>query len=492
MNAAASKIKAWRANPVLMVNDLFLSIELDGWQKDMLEAFPRREPKYQRMAAQACVGPGKTFVDVMIAINFMLTYGGPNGDTTEHPECAVTSITGDNLRDGFWKELNVWYDQSPLLQSQFEITAERMFHRQHPKTWFTAARTFARRADKQSIGRTLSGLHSKNLLYILDESGQMPLEILMAAEQGLSNCQFGKIIQTGNPMSLEGPLYFASVLHPDLWFVVKVNNDPEDPKRSKRANLAWAVMMIKLWGRDNPWVQYAVLGQFPPSAFNTLIGPEAVEEAMEREIPVSSYNFMQKRRGVDVAFQGDDMTVIADRQGLKYFQTMPIRLDLTRRDFCAQIGGRILNDQRIFEAEITFIDGTGGYGQGVYENVTQHKYIQAESVLFNAKALNPRFYNKRTEMWWNFIDHVKNGGSLPRSESLIAGLSTATYTLKNGLFLMEPKEIMKVRLGRSPDEEDAMALTHAQPDCRATSYQKELEEERPAKKRSTGYSNPAR
>ncbi len=472
---------------------------LEDFQEDFLTLFP--DPNKQRQALQACVGPGKTTALVLAAINSQVCYGGNH--TSLHPQAAAVSVSADALRDNFWKELAVWYGQSQFLQSQFELTAEKFFHRKFPKTWFISARAYPRKADSAQLGRVLSGLHSRNIFYFLDESGQMPIEVLLAAEQGLSKCDFGKILQAGNPMAV-GPEWMlhtsvnklrATNENPNGWHVFRVNNDPDKPRKSILPNwektLAWCRQMIKDWGRDNPWVKYAVFGEFPPSSFNTLIGPEAVEEAMTRKVPSSSYSFMQKRFGVDVAFQGDDMTVIAPRQGLMHFEPEKVRLDLTSRTFSLDIAARVMEKARLFKPEMIYVDATGGYGDGVLSAINQHQFFQTEGVIFNATATNRRFYNKRTEMWWNFIDAVKNGAALPANcPELITGLSSATYTLKGGLFLLEPKDLMKTRLKRSPDTEDAYALTYAQPDCPAAEEARETFSRSKAKKPET-YGNPA-
>jgi len=56
-----------------------------------------------------------------------------------------------------------------------------------------------------------------------------------------------------------------------------------------------------------------VLGEFPPTSINALLG---VEEAMPRHLRIDQYDWAQKRLGVDVVRFGDDRTVIFPRQAL--------------------------------------------------------------------------------------------------------------------------------------------------------------------------------
>jgi hypothetical protein len=91
---------------------------------------------------------------------------------------------------------------------------------------------------------------------------------------------------------------------------------------------------------------------------------------------------------------------------------------------------------------------------------------QPIGVTFSSRPNNPRYHNKRAEMYFEAIRWIKNGGALPgdgASDDLIAALSQTTYTFRGDRLLLEPKEQLKARLGCSPDDADAFALTFAQP-----------------------------
>jgi hypothetical protein len=55
------------------------------------------------------------------------------------------------------------------------------------------------------------------------------------------------------------------------------------------------------------------------------------------------------------------------------------------------------------------------------------------------------------------------GGALPESAELLAALTQTTYSFKGDKLILEPKDVVKVRLGYSPDDADAAALTFAYP-----------------------------
>jgi len=447
------KIKEWKEDPVVFVKQQF-QVEPDKWQEEALRAFASQDEDKKRISLQACVGPGKSALLAWCAWNFLAAYGSKG----EHPKGAAVSITANNLKDNLWAELSKWRDRSPYLVEKYEWTKERIFSKEFPSTWFMSARSFSKTANAEEQGRTLSGLHSKFVLALIDESGEIPPAVSKAAEQVLSNCEFGKILQAGNPTSHDGILYAASTSLKHLWHVIKITSDPDDPNRSTRVDIDWAREQIKTFGKDNPWVMSSILGQFPPSSINSLLGPDEVMAAMQRTYRSEEYSFAQKRLGVDCARFGSDKTVIFPRQGLASFIPSEMRGARTN-----DIAAKVALIKKEFASEIELVDGTGGYGAGVIDCLLQAGYSPIE-VNFAGKATDPRFANKRAEMWFNMAEWIKRGGALPNNSELQRELTAPTYTYVNGKFQLEPKEKIKERIGVSPDMSDALCLTFALPE----------------------------
>lgn len=442
------KVKEWIANPVKFVWEIF-NVEPDPWQKDFLTAFPHR----QRLALKACKGPGKTAALAWCAWNFLLT--------RKHPKIIATSITGDNLDDNLWPEMSKWQQRAPMLQHLFTWTKTRIHHNQHPETWFMSARTWPKSGNKQQQSATLAGIHAEYVMFILDESGGIPDAVMATAEGGLATGKETKILQAGNPTHLEGPLYRACTIEKHLWYVGEITGDPDDPQRSPRVNITWALEQIEKYGRDNPWVLVNVFGKFPPASINTLLGPDEVYEAMRRSPREDAYGWAQKRLGVDVARFGDDRTVIFPRQGLAAF--MPVEMRGART---TDIAARVLLAKRRWESEMEFIDDSGHWGHGVIDNLIASGESPV-AVLFEDKAVDPRYANKRAEMWLEMAEWIKRGGCLPQMPELTRELTAPTYTFVNGKFQLEPKDKIKERLGVSPDLADALCLTFAHPEAPA-------------------------
>lgn len=445
MNGAASRIAEWREHPAQMVEELF-ETKPDLWQADVLELFPHAP----RIAMKACTGPGKTAVLAWIGWNFLLT--------RPHPAIGATSISGDNLRTNLWTELARWRTKSVLLDRLFEQTGKAIVSREHPETWKIEARTWAKDANAAEIGKALRGLHAQYVLWLLDETGDYPLAVLPTVEAIFSGSPTeAHIVQAGNAINRAGILYHAHT-HRDSWKVIEITADPVDPKRTPRVSVEHAQQQIDEWGRDNPWVLVNIFGQFPPSSMNALIGPDEVEAAMKRWYREYEIGGAPKILGVDVARYGDDASIIFRRQGIQSF-----KMDKYRNIDSTQGASQVIRAWDDWEADAAFVDGTGGFGSGWIDNLIRLGKSPID-VQFGGQAhQHGRYENKRAEMAFDAVAWIKRGGALPESRELMRALSETTYTADKDKLILEPKKLVKEKLGFSPDEFDGFILTFAEP-----------------------------
>lgn len=442
--AAMDNLRRWRERPDIMVRELF-NVTPDPWQDDVLRAFPT----HQRIAMKASKGPGKSTCLAWLAWNFLLT--------RPHPKIAATSISADNLRDGLWAEMAKWRNVSEILKAAFTWQKERIFANDHPETWWMSARNWSKSADPNSLGNTLAGLHADYILFEIDEAGGVPDAIMASAEAALSSCKEGHILQAGNPTHLDGPLYRACTLERRLWFIVEISGDPDDPNRSPRVSAQWAREQIEKYGRDNPWVLVNVFGRFPPASLNALIGVDEVRAAMARRYREGEFNAHARVLGVDCARFGDDASVIFPRQGLQAYSPLKYRnVDGTQG---ANLVARKWQDWNV---DACFVDDSGGFGSSWIDNLNRLGFTPVP-VQFAGKAADPRYANRRAEMAFTCIEWVKNGGAIPDVPELLAALTQTTYTFQGDRLLIEPKEDVKLKLGYSPDDMDALMLTFAAP-----------------------------
>lgn len=448
-------MRRWLASPVDFVRDVF-QVEPDEWQVDVLrELCDLRTVAQLRIAMKASKGPGKSTVLAWAMWWFIVTH--------PHSKIIATAITRDNLSDNLWAELSKWQSRSEMLKALFTWSAESVVANEAPATWFMSARAWPKGGSASEQADTLAGIHADHVMFVLDEAGGIPSGVAAAADGGLANAtpgsgRTGLLMIAGNPTHLEGPLYDACTVDAPRWRVHEVNGDPENPKRSPRVDKAWAQGLIDRYGRNSPIVLVNVLGKFPPTSPDKLLGPEEVTTAENRILTLRDYMESPKILGIDVARFGDDASVITLRQGDAVFAPRELRNLSTVQlaDQAAMIAARN-------EVDAICVD-SGGIGGGVYDNLIRLSVPNLHPIDFGSGPNDEKYLNRRVEIWFAMAEWVRSRGVLPKHPQLRADLVGPKYFFaRNGRIQLESKEDMKKRGLQSPDFGDSLALTHSLP-----------------------------
>lgn len=458
---ALQAMAEWYDDPVSFVRANFQA-EPDAWQIEALNSIAK-DPK-RRVALSACKGPGKSCVEAWAILWFMAT--------RVDAQVVAVSITGDNLRDGLWKELASWMGKSPYLQRCFEHKAERITHRERPKTWWCSARSFAQSADVSSQASTLAGLHNASIMVVLDEAGDMPDGLVVAAEAIFATKgQEARLLLAANPTSVDGPLYRILTKDAKRWVIITITGDPDDPKRSPRIDLDYARNLIDDWGRDNDFVRVNVLGLFPAVGEKKLLGPDhvtiaeglTVSESIVRDEPIVF--------SLDVGrASSGDPSALYKRQGAAVWRPKEWR-GLDGNQLGDQIATILLEHEKEDgrPADYLVVD-EGGVGASPVDRL---KALGFGSILievpFGGSPIDKRFADRRSEMWWNMAQAIKKRQvALPPGDGVLRGELTApdfTFRIrqKRTVGCLETKEEMAKRGIKSPNRGDALALSYAAP-----------------------------
>lgn len=423
-----------------------LRIEPDLWQLDVLGALTT----HGMVALKACKGPGKTCV-LAWAVWWWLA-------TRAHCNIIVMSITGKNLQDNLWSEMARWQKASPFLAKAFNLKGDRVEANGYEKTWWCSARSFPQDADKTQQANTLAGLHGKHPMAVLDEVGDYPEGVVVAAEGIFANDVEARLLVAGNPTRSDGPLGRIFEKDRQRWFLLEITGDPDDPRRAPRVSIDWARQQIALWGADSDFCRVNIFGKFPKKQADKLLGPDDCQAAATRVIPVTLYQYDAKVLGVDVARSGDDRTVITLRQGRVMFKPKILRVpDLM------VVCGVVADTANTHKVKKIFVDQVG-MGAGVVDRLREVGYV-VEGVEAGGGAYEPqRFRRKRDELWWKTAEWVKGGGCIPDDPDLIRELCAPTHKFgSDGRVEVESKTDMKKRLGMSPDIADSLCLTFSSP-----------------------------
>ena len=293
----------------------------------------------------------------------------------------------------------------------------------------------------------IEGFHADSMLWICDETKGVSQEVYDALQGVLSGHGDSRLLVCSTPGGVQGPFWRIITRGHELgWKVHHIN--AED---SSNVSEEWCQQRAKEWGKGSPLYETRVLGRFSDSGDGVLFPLSMLEAAIDRELPAGTETVM----GVDVArsLNGDANCVALCRGGKVAIAPLwrePDAMKTVARvaQLVAQHGPRRVR-----------VDETG-VGAGVVDRLRQIGHA-VEGVSFGGAATDPlRFRQKRSEMYWSLREGLEQGKvSLPDDEDLIADLSALRFDFDAaGRIVLESKDEVRKRLGRSPDRADALAL----------------------------------
>lgn len=422
----------------------------DEWQTDILNSIGERLAQGQittTEAVQTAVASGHG-IGKSALVSWIILWAM---STQEDTKGVVTANTENQLKTKTWAELAKWYRLCITRHwFKFEATALFSIDRDHEKTWRIDMVPWSERNTE-----AFAGLHNKGkrILLIFDEASAIHDLIWEVSEGALTDsdteilwCCFG------NPTQNIGRFRECFGKFKHRWVSRQI-----DSRTVKMTNKVQLQKWVDDYGEDSDFVRVRVRGVFPSSSSNALIGPEEVEAAMARTYKDNEFDFAATIYGVDIARQGDDSSVVIKRQGKTAFKPKQMRIPDTM--LVAQQVSIMWGEDN---PDAVFVDSTGGYGVGVVDALRQVGRDPIE-VYFSGKSNDPRYFNKRSEMYFEMAKWIKAGGALPDDKELAEELCAATYSYQGDKFRLDDKDDIKKTIGRSPDIADALALTFAQP-----------------------------
>ena len=230
------------------------------------------------------------------------------------------------------------------------------------------------------------------------------------------------------------------------------------------------------WYRPEDLFRKKVLGKFPKVGDDVLIPQQWIEAAQERWIAAQGkeptgddIRFL----GVDVAGMGRDSTVYCERKG-RWVAPLTARNSGGTADHMAVAGE--IHTRRGFHPRMVVSIDTIGEGAGVYSRCLEtddRRYIISCKYSEGAKQFERdlsditgqyRFVNMRAYLFWCVRDWLnpknQTGAMLPPDNQLLEEATEIRWSFRSdGRIIIEPKEDIKTRLGRSPDRFDALANT---------------------------------
>jgi len=290
---------------------------------------------------------------------------------------------------------------------------------------------------------------------VLDEVGDMRANVWGEIVRPMLADRSGWALFIGTPkgINLFSDLYFAALEgRPDWACDLRRASDtgmiPEEELRQMKLDMSPQEIAQELEC------------DFQAAREERLISLSDVLEAQKREVGRREYEFAPKILGVDVAREPHgDRSVAQPRQGL-----VARKPEIWRIPDLMDVADQVARIAERWKPDAIFLDYS--MGAGVADRLAKLGFGDIVNLVhFGGAALDPRFKNRRAEMWWHMAQWLKNGGCLPRMKEYQAELPAPRWIRKTdtGKAQLEPKEEIKKRLRFSPDVADALALTFAAP-----------------------------
>ncbi|WP_105607827.1 terminase [Cronobacter sakazakii] len=371
-------------------------------------------------------------------------------DTCEDCKIVVTANTENQLRTKTWPEIAKWQRLS-ITRDWFTATATAIYSNDpnHTKAWRADAIPWS-----ENNTEAFAGLHNKGkrIILVFDEASNIADLVWEVAEGALTD-EGTEIIWVafGNPTRNTGRFRECFRKYRHRWKCQQIDSRTVEGTNKSQIE-KWAAD----YGEDSDFFKVRVRGIFPDASETQFIPTGMTEEALTRIVTEAQVAHAPVILGVDPAYSGADDAVIYLRQGLH--SKLLWRGSKTTDDLI--MAKRIADFEDQYRADAVFIDF--GYGTGL-KSIGDGWGRAWTLIPFGGKSTDPQMLNKRGEMYNNVKTWLKLGGTLDERETA-EDLSAVEYKVRvDGKIVLEPKEDIKDRLGRSPGCGDALALTFAFP-----------------------------
>lgn len=446
-----------------------------GFMRDVLgmDALWDKQEELARMLAgnrlvrcRSAQGVGKSFVAAGLVL-WWLYARGPSKVITVAP-------TERQVRELLWGEINRFWRLAGDLRGAIFQQALRI----DDALGWGAIGVVGTGADR------LTGFHHPRLLVVIDEAHgceNWVWEVVFSLVTGQDNA----ILAIGNPSAPSGKWYeinqssawagltISALEHPNV-----VTGDDVIPGAVSRQSVE---DFRREYGPESPVYKSRVLADWAEAddlvlvekdwVSASFVTAETVRVAAEAHLPLSDFGLQRfdgwqdapLTVGIDVARFGRDKSVCCLRRGdvVEGFRAWrgASTLDTARRI------ARLLESERLTPRSTGYrmlVDEIG-VGAGVVDALREAGW-RVTGVNIGAPARRPaKFINRRAEIFWRLRQMFEKGEiAVPANTGLQEELAATRWSVEsNGKVRIEAKEDLRRRLGRSPDQADALALAFA-------------------------------
>lgn len=441
-------------DPVLWAKDK-CKIHLWSRQADVARALLTNK----RVAVQSSHAVGKSFLAATMASWWVDTH------LPEETMVVTTAPSLDQVHAILWEEIRGLHSRAGLRGNV-----------QKTDRWLVGDRLVGMGRKPPDYNESaFQGIHRKYVLVILDEACGIP-DWLWTAIETITTSDTCRILAIGNPDDPNSKFRHVCQEN-DAWASFKIGafdspnftgEEVPDELRKLLVSKQWVEDRKRDWGEDNPLYIAKVLGDFPMDHPWSVVRLSDTYACRIPGTPRSKDELVPVQLGVDVGGGGDE-TVIRERRGM-----VAGREWRERSDKPETVSRLILHALRETNASLVVVDSIG-IGAGVVGELRNLRELGAHhakvhGVNVSEKARDPlKYFNLRSQLWWECgrlaaEQRAFDLSAMENADKTIAQLLEPQYQhdLK-GRIKVEAKDDVKDRLGRSPDNADALLLAYYTP-----------------------------
>jgi hypothetical protein len=417
------------------------------------------------LGIEGATGINKTYMAACICLWFLECF--------EDSMVVTIAPKEEQLGLHLWKEitrLHPRFGRGKLMSLELRMRPEATSEEGWKAVGFVAG---VRAEEIGQSARKAQGFHGKDLLFILEETPGIAAPIITAIQNACISPN-NIIIALGNPDHQLDELHKFCKLQRTEHIVISGFDHPnvvtKNPNFIPGAQSEQGLkdMLDRYKDREHPLFLSRARGISPKQAKEALIRYEWLIEAADRRKAFCDDNgYLQldkihgrKAIGADVAnSESGDEGATAEGIG-----SILIEVEAKACPNANKFGSTLFYDMKVkgIAPECVAVDGVG-VGAGCVNEMLRLGAkvidIQSGSAPVDVPGKVEDFNNLRSQMWWQFRTDSEDPESdlaLPMDEELFADLMAPKWETRNGKIIVESKEEIKKRLGRSPNKGDAV------------------------------------
>jgi hypothetical protein len=310
----------------------------------------------------------------------------------------------------------------------------------------------------------IEGAHASSLAYVFDESKSISGDVFDAAEGAFAGTGEAFALAMSTPGEPSGRFFEFFARRPGLEDWQPRHVTLAEGVASGRVSQQWADQRARQWGEQSSLFRNRVLGEFSANDADGVIPLGWVEAANDRfrEWQDAGADFGPVTHlGVDIG-RGHDKSVLCLRNGdvISELRSYGVADTMQTTGYAAAV----LRANPQCRAIVDVI----GIGAGVVDRLREQGFKPAA---FNASSGTDRrdrsgellFTNLRAAAWWHLREQLDPAYgatlALPEDDQLTADLIAPHFSVgSSGKLLIESKDQIRARLGRSTDFGDSLVM----------------------------------